>query len=464
MMTALFAETDLAKDSTEKSQRAGAPKAQRKPLTIDLPAEEVERKTVEASVPDAPAEPEGAAADAGAAGGANVGAPSETPPDPTETETAAEERRAQEMEEHTAEDQPEASPSARATPAAPSPKQGESSVAFVPLLVAAILGGVVVALVVVLMARGGFFLPPPDTQVADLQTEMTAIKDDVAALKQAGTEDRLTPLRDEMATLKQSVAALEDREPVPASNAAEITDIEGRLAALSGDVDALKSTAPGDSSAVAGEVASLRQKVDALSAKFANAPDDARISALEAKLDAANAKIDKAAGLAPAVAADALAAALAAGRPFEAELAALRALDVDAARLDALAPHAASGLPTLAGLRATFESEIATVDLAEPIPEGTGVMDRLVRSARGLVDVRPAHPTEGADPAAVVARIRAALEAGDLKTALAERESLPDTVKAATADFARDAEARQSAEDLVATLRADALSRLETGH
>ncbi len=47
-------------------------------------------------------------------------------------------------------------------------------------------------------------------------------------------------------------------------------------------------------------------------------------------------------------------------------------------------------------------------------------MDRLMQSARGLVDVRPAHPTEGADPAAVVTRIRGALDAGDLKTALSE--------------------------------------------
>jgi hypothetical protein len=457
-MRPVSAETELAKDSTDKSERAGPQKARRKPLTIDLPAEEVERKTSAATAADAAAEPQNAASADAAASAASAASSAAVAAEPAAQTTATEEK-AQQPEAPDS-DKPPASEERKAPGPEPyaaskgTSKQGDPSIAFVPLLVAAVMGGVLVALVVVLLARGGFFLPPPDS------------------------EDPLAPLRDTIATLKQSVAELQDREPVPASDTAALTDLEGRVAALSRDIEALKSTAPADSSAVASEVASLRQEVDSLSAKLESAPGEERIAALEAKLDAANtkidaanakvdaasAKIDAAAALAPAVAADALAAALDSGHPFANELAALRTLGVGAATLDALAPRADSGLPTLASLRATFEREIATVDLAEPIPEGTSVMDRLVRSARGLVDVRPAHPTEGADPTAVVARIRAALEADDLKTALSERESLPDAAKAATADFARDAEARQSADDLVAKLRAEALAQLEAGH
>ena len=167
--------------------------------------------------------------------------------------------------------------------------------------------------------------------------------------------------------------------------------------------------------------------------------------------------------LGPAVAADALSAALQSARPFTAELAALRTLGVETATLDALAPDAATGLPTLASLRARFESEIAAVDLTTPIPEGTSVMDRLMKSAEGLVQVRPAHPIEGADPSAIVTRIRAALDAGDLATALSEWDALPENAKTATADFQRDAAALRDANALVAKLRADALARLEAG-
>ena len=460
------------KDTTDRSERTGPQKARRKPLTIDLPAEEVERRTPpEAPAPSSAADARDAGTGAAVDQGADAAPVSEQPAEAAKAEDGAGEREigAAEKPAAAADQQKGSGPAPRAAAAEP-PKQTDASIAFVPLLVAAVLGGVLVALVVVLLARGGFFLPPPDTEASDLQTEMTAlksdvaaVKDDVAALKQAGSEDKITPLSDELATLKESVAALQDREPVPASDTAALNDLEGRLAALSRDVEALKSTAPGDSSAVAGDVASLRKEVDALSAKLASAPGDDRITALEAKVDALGATIDDAAALAPAVAADALAAALEAGRPFASELAALRTLGVDAATLDALAPRADSGLPTLANLRSTFENEIAAVDLATPIPEGTGVMDRLVKSARGLVEVRPAHPTEGSDPAAVVTRIRAALDADDLKTALSEWSALPDAAKTATADFARDAEARQRADDLVANLRAEALSRLEAG-
>jgi len=471
---------ELAKDTTDRGGSAGSRKPRRKPLTIDLPPEAVERKAAPAteaagSSAETASEAVGPGAPASdAAAGAKAGAQEDQGREEREQSVAAE-NPAGEPDEEPEPREPE--PAAAPASAAPAPKGDGSAALFVPLLVAAAMGGVVVALVVVLLARGGFFLPPPDTSSTDIQAEMTTLKDDVAALKEASTGDPVAPLRQEIANLRQSVAALEDREPVPASDTTALTDLEGRLSTLSDEVAALKSAPPGDSTAVTSEVATLRTDLDQLSAKLNSAPSEDRIAALETKLDAlstkvdeanakitaARAKIDDAAALAPSVAADALSAALQAGRPFEAELAALRKLGVDASTLDGLAPHAASGLPTLASLRAKFEAEIATVDLATPIPEGTGVMDRLVKSARGLIEVRPAHPTEGADPAAVVTRVRAALDAGDLKAALAEWDTLPADAKSATADFAGDATARRDAEALVAKLRVDALSRLEAG-
>ncbi len=469
----------MAADSTDKDEGSGARKPQRKPLTIDLPAEAVERKT------PAEAGEAGASADAAAASNAS----SEAEAAAFSTDSAAGEP----------EDQGLASPSHEENAAAEShrerdaPRQAahpepaakaDPSVAFVPLLVAAAMGGVLVALVVVLLARGGFFLPPADSEAPDLQAELTALKDDVAALKQAGTEDPVAPLRGEIAGLRQSVAELQDREPVPASDATALTDIEGRLSTLADDVAALKSAAPADTSSVTSEIATLRGEVESLSSQLDKVPSEDRVAAIEVKvdaesakadatsakvdaasekIDAAAAKIDAAAALGPSVAADALSAALQAGRPFSAELAALRTLGVETTTLDALAPDAATGLPTLASLRARFESEIAAVDLAIPIPEGTSVMDRLMKSAEGLVQVRPAHPIEGADPSAIVTRIRAALDAGDLQTALSEWDALPEDAKTATADFQRDAAALRDANALVAKLRADALARLEAG-
>jgi hypothetical protein len=105
---------------------------------------------------------------------------------------------------------------------------------------------------------------------------------------------------------------------------------------------------------------------------------------------------------------------------------------------------------------------VAAVDLSQPAAEGTGALDRLIESARGLVEVRPARPIAGADPGAVVTRIRGALFAGDLKAALAEWATLPEDIRTATSTWAEIAEARVAADDLVAQLRAEALSRLDS--
>ena len=109
------------------------------------------------------------------------------------------------------------------------------------------------------------------------------------------------------------------------------------------------------------------------------------------------------------------------------------------------------------------KTAIATTDLTPTAPATTGTIDRLWQSAQGLVDVRPAHPTEGTDPGAIVARIRGALDAGDLKRALEEWNTLPDAIKTPTADWARQVEARAKADDLVAAVRSEALSKLGAG-
>src|SRR5262249_12477446 len=143
------------------------------------------------------------------------------------------------------------------------------------------------------------------------------------------------------------------------------TDFSPQIAAITRDVEALKNVAPPDTAALQSNVstlqseiatlqsgvAAMKQQVEALSAEGAKLPKEERIAALQTKLDEMSIKIGSAAALAPAVAADALASALDAGRPFESELAALKALGGDAAEIDALAPHAAHGLPTIAALR-----------------------------------------------------------------------------------------------------------------
>jgi hypothetical protein len=342
------------------------------------------------------------------------------------------------------------------------------------------------------LSRSGL-LTPTDDDSANVAGKVAALESRVADL-QAGAaeaetprEDTLAPMRDQLAALTQTVEELRSAPPTTdasdetiealrgrvaqleesAATAAGTTqdgagpDVAARISALSSDIDALKGSLS-DLSGSQASLEALRNDLDALSARIDSLPGEERVRSIEGKLGDIGQQIDKTAALGPAVAAGALGAAVESGRPFAQELAALETLGVDPDVIERLQPQAESGLPTLAQLREQFESQIAAVDLSPGVSENAGAIDRLLESARGLVDVRPANPTAGSDPSAIVTRIRGALASGDLKTALAEWETLPDGARSATSDWASAAGARMTADDLVVRLRADALAQLES--
>jgi len=537
-------ESLLARNST--GQRGRNTPRSRKPVTIDLSAEEVARREAEnaATASDTPPPADESVAEAAE----NSARTPEAEPEPAAGESETPEIGDAVADHPPAEAGPAISGSDKADVATPAEASGEAPSdtskppspsepsddsdreaaapappppepprvhPMLPLVGAALLGGAVVALVIIVLALAGFFRPLPPPEVPNYGPEIAALKSDVAALKSAPAPEDLTPLRDRLAALEQSVSALQEAAAAQpsASDAAALSAVEDRVAtleqdfqainsspasaedgsalaakvnALSDAVDTLRSRNPvAELSSLESTVQALSQKLDTVSADMANMPGEARvaaieeklgalstdiasvpredrIAAIEKKLDALGAEMDKAAALGPAVAAAALGAAIDAGRPFGRELAALAALGIDDDSVAALKPEADAGLPTLAALSARFDKEIESIDLSTPVPEGAGALDRLLESARGLVAVRPAKPVAGSDPEAIVTRIRGALAAGDLKTALDEWNTLPQAIKDATADWAKSAETRKTADDLVAQLRAVALARLDT--
>jgi hypothetical protein len=285
----------------------------------------------------------------------------------------------------------------------------------------------------------------------------TAARETGARETRAG--EAVTALEAKVRNLASAVEALKGAG-VTAVPQSALSDLGARIDGVSKRLGALEAKPTVDLSGLEGGIADLKSGLAALGGRVDALPTAERVAGLEATLGTLAARVDKTAALGPAVAAGALAAALDSGRPFTAELVALRGLGLDEAAISGLAPHAESGLPTLAALRSDFEAAAADIDLRAPIPEGAGTVERLLQSARGLVEVRPAHPTEGAAPGAVVARMRAALAEGNLTRALAEWEALPADGKAKTADWEKAAEARLAADELVQRLQSDALSRL----
>jgi len=98
---------------------------------------------------------------------------------------------------------------------------------------------------------------------------------------------------------------------------------------------------------------------------------------------------------------------------------------------------------------------------ARPVPRNAGPVDRLLQSAKGLVEIRPAAETAtGSDPGSLMARVEDGVRRGAFGEALAEWERLPEASKSATAEWAGRVRARLAAETLAARLRTDALARI----
>jgi hypothetical protein len=426
-------ETVLAKD-TSKSGAATGPAGQRKPPIIDLSAAEVRKSDVPPNEGGGKIQPEPPPR--------QPEAPAAEPVIPSAFATTADRDRKARADL-------EREPKAGAGTARRGP-------GFAALLLAAIVGGLLAAALMFALDRA--LAPAQQAGAPDLTADVAALRSDVEALREMsaaqGAPD-LAPLQGQIAALEQALGELRSEEPGTADFTSAMQEVQTRLAEL----ESRAGQAAGEADPVLqSQVTELAALVEAVPEQLATLASE--LEETRAQLDETSAKAETALAIGPAVAADALAEALQSGQPFAGELEALDGLGLDENVLAELAPHAEAGLPTLAALRAGFEAAIEGIALRPPLPEETGTVERLLQSARGLVEVRPVNPVAGDEPAAIVARIRGALDAGDLATALAEWNALPEDAKANSADWARAAEAREAADALVARLRAQALSRL----
>ena len=230
-----------------------------------------------------------------------------------------------------------------------------------------------------------------------------------------------------------------------AANRAALGSVEREVAELKSKLATLaEASAEPENPQVQGELASLGERIGKL---------EAALPGLAGAIDESTAQ---AKGAALALAFANFRSAVASGRPYAAELSTLRTLAPGADALDALAPHADTGIPTLPELTRTFQPA-ADAGLAAIVTRADGsFFDGVVASARSLVKI---HRIDGAPtgdaPGQVLARADAHLKQGDLAAAVKEVELLQarPRMRAALAGWLDQAHARLGV--------SDALTRLE---
>jgi hypothetical protein len=330
------------------------------------------------------------------------------------------------------------------------------------------------------------WLPSPGRNMAaDALADTDRLAAEIEELRQrvdANEPPDLAPLTERVAALEAVAAGIGALQQAVDDLAAAADADRAAQAEIVIDLDALRREVVADAAA-AGDpqaAAQLGEEINALSARIAlletAGPPDllfevqrrldeiaATVAALTdetAALAADAAERDRATGAARLLAFNNVRAAAERGDAFSDELAILAQLGVDAAAIDAL-DAAVTGVPSRADLAAAFADAAAAILTATAAsdPEA-GFWDRLWNNARGIVTVTPTVPVEGDTPTAILSRMQAAVDAGDLETALEERLGLPETGLAASAAWAAEAEARIALDAAIAGLGAAVQPRL----
>ncbi len=336
------------------------------------------------------------------------------------------------------------------TPAKPQ----KSGAGAISLVASAVVGGLVALAGYGALNAAGIVGPGTNiTPVADLgsmESEIAALREKVAALEATpapagSTDPRIDTLETRVGAVEAEAASL--RETLAAASpggqagdsalAARVETLESRLAEapaaaggtespviaqLSGKVDAGLEGVNAAIASTGEKIAAVESRVGALEQTVANVREEVAAEADSGK-DAAR-----------LIAANALKTAAAEGRPFADVMAPVEALAGAGPQIEILKTQAASGLARPADLLASFEPAASAI-LALDAPKPKGMLDGLLANARSLVKVEPAGPLEGNTNEAIVSRIRAALQAGDLATALKQWESLPEAARAVSSEW-----------------------------
>lgn len=332
------------------------------------------------------------------------------------TDAATEEARANEPRSGFTTNEPPKSATVAPEPE-PSPSvKPRTSPATTTLVAAGIFGGIVALLLAGSMQYAGYLpgaTPAPAANTSSLSSELTELRQEIAALKNR-------PAAAADGALANRVAAL---EAVPkASGGAS----EQAVAALKTELDRLRATVQSSASADA----SLTQRMNQAEAKLNDRGPEQQV--------------------ARAVAAAALKAAIDRGGSFETELQTFTTVAGDDPAVADLQKFAANGVPSRSELQRDFP-RIADAMLeatVQPDPN-QGIGGRLLASAMSVVKVRRVGDVQGDTPEAIVARLEEGLRNGNLQASTREWDSLPEPAKAVSRDFKQKLDARIQVENLV---------------
>lgn len=294
--------------------------------------------------------------------------------------------------------------------------RGRAGPSVSAMVASGIFGGIVALLLAGSMQYAGYLPAAGGSRGAGDPADASQI----IALQQEVDALKQRPAGDE--TLAQRVQSLEQQ----AQSGGTADDLQQRFAALEKQLQEVRSA----TEATAGNDAELARRLNEAEAKINDRGPEQQA--------------------ARAVAAAALKAAIDRGGSFEPELQTFANISAGDPAVAQLQPFAASGAPSRAELQREIPAVAdAMVEAVEQPDPNQGLAARLFSSALSVVKVRQVGQVEGTTPQAVVARIEDAVRGGDLASAAREWDALPPAAKTAGEAFKSKLDARIQVENLV---------------
>lgn len=357
-----------------------------------------------------------------------------------------------------------------AEPSAPRKSRGPGFAAIVATaVIAALVGGGV--------AVGGFTLlgirkaaselehaTGQGNLAAALEARLKSLEEKAIAAGKGADQGRLGELSGLITQEREAVAGLESRV---AGLGTQMQDLSARVSDT-GPLDSLKS----DLAAVKEQLGSDQQRIALLeplaarvgAVETTDADLSHRISTLQATVEEVSRGLRSVAANSEAATAFALSSlerAVEDGGTFTAELALLSGR-VGPEVTQPLEQAAVKGVPTRAAVEAGFARVEPAILATAQKPASDSYLDRLIASARSLVTIRPTGPVTGDGVVAVMSRLKAAVDAGDLASAAAAWQSLPADAKADSQGWADTLLTRVKTEEAVNALSDAVLKKLGT--
>lgn len=273
----------------------------------------------------------------------------------------------------------------------------------------------------------------------------------------------------ELATLNQRVATLEAApkpagETTTAAAPVDLAPVEADIAALGARLDqvAAAGQAPdGALDAIEGDLAALGTKLDELAARVGTA--EASLRTLDTTVTATSATLadqpsDIGAVLQLPLILSGFETAFATGRPYEAELGALRAAVPDAEIPTDIANAAATGLTRPDRIASRFDAVLPAILAGRPADPNAQWQDGALNWLASAMALRPTGEIEGDTPDAIVSRLVGAVERRDFASAETLMASLPEPMLAAAEEVPALIASQAEAARFLDTLRSQALS------